>query len=94
LKFEFKTPWTTARRPKKPKKAQEGHLEEGKPQKPMRGKKSRMVKTELRGARNAQNQHRISKEQEKLKICRKAQNEHSPWNQLHLTLSLQALHLR
>jgi hypothetical protein len=26
LKFKFKTPWSTARRPKKPRKTQEGHL--------------------------------------------------------------------
>jgi hypothetical protein len=30
LKFESKAPWSTARRPKKPRKAQKGHLEEGK----------------------------------------------------------------
>jgi hypothetical protein len=40
LKFEFKTPWSIARRPKKPIKAQEGHLEEGKPQKPTKDSKS------------------------------------------------------
>jgi hypothetical protein len=41
LKFESKTPWSTDRRPKKPRKAQDGHLEEGKPQKPTKGKKKR-----------------------------------------------------
>jgi hypothetical protein len=40
LKFESKTPWNTTRRPKKPRKAQEGHLEEGKLQKPANGMKS------------------------------------------------------
>jgi hypothetical protein len=38
LKFESKTPWSTARRPKKPNKAQEGHLEEGQSQKLTKGK--------------------------------------------------------
>jgi hypothetical protein len=40
LKFESNIPWSTARRPKKPRKAQEGHLEEGKPQRPTKGQKS------------------------------------------------------
>jgi hypothetical protein len=40
LKFESKTPRSTARRSKKPKKAQEGHLEDGKPQKLTTGTKS------------------------------------------------------
>jgi hypothetical protein len=40
LKFKFKIPWSTARRPKKPKKTQEGHLEDGKPQKLTKCKKS------------------------------------------------------
>jgi hypothetical protein len=40
LKFESKTRWSVARRPKKPRKTQEGHLEEGKPQKPTKGTKS------------------------------------------------------
>jgi hypothetical protein len=44
LKFEFKTPWRTDRRPKKPRKAQEGHLEEGKPQKLIKGMKSGKAK--------------------------------------------------
>jgi hypothetical protein len=44
LKFKSKTPWSTARRPKKPRKAQEGHLEEGKPQKPTTGKKGGKAK--------------------------------------------------
>jgi hypothetical protein len=44
LKFESKTPWSTARRPKKPRKAQKGHLEEGKLQKPVNGTKSGKVK--------------------------------------------------
>jgi hypothetical protein len=40
-KFEVRIqdPRSTARRPKKPRKAQEGHLEEGKPQKPTKGTK-------------------------------------------------------
>jgi hypothetical protein len=44
LKFEYKTPGSTARRPKKPRKAQEGHLEKGKPQKPTEGKKNSKAK--------------------------------------------------
>jgi hypothetical protein len=44
LKFESKIPWSTARRPKKPRKAQEGHLEDGKPQKPTEGTKSDKAK--------------------------------------------------
>jgi hypothetical protein len=42
------------------------------------GKGKQNGKKELRKARNAQNQHISSKEQEKLKICIKAQNQHSP----------------
>jgi hypothetical protein len=44
LKFKSKTPWSTARRPKKAKKAQEIYLDEGQPQKPTKGKKSGKVK--------------------------------------------------
>jgi hypothetical protein len=44
LKFESKIPWSTARRPKKPRKTQEGHLEEGKSQKPTKGTKCGKVK--------------------------------------------------
>jgi hypothetical protein len=40
LKFESKTSWSTARRLKKLRKTQEDHLEEGKPQNPIKGKKS------------------------------------------------------
>jgi hypothetical protein len=47
---------------KKLRKAQEGHLEEGKPQKPTKGTKGR----------------KITKKQEKLKIKAKAQDQHSP----------------
>jgi hypothetical protein len=41
MNFESKTPWSTARRPKKTRKAQEGHLKEGKPQKPTKGHEKR-----------------------------------------------------
>jgi hypothetical protein len=44
LKFESKNPWSTARRPKKPRKAQQGHLKERKPQKPTEGMKSGKAK--------------------------------------------------
>jgi hypothetical protein len=67
LKFESKTPSSTARRPKKLRNAQEGHLEEGKPQKPANnmktGKAKQNDKKELRKAQNtreAQNQHKSS----------------------------------
>jgi hypothetical protein len=43
LKFKSKIPWSTDRRPKKPRKAQ-GHLEEGKPQKPANGTESGKTK--------------------------------------------------
>jgi hypothetical protein len=66
--FESKTPWSTGRRPKKPRKAQEGHLEEGKPQKSANGTKSGKTKQtgkeELEKAQpkaKAQNQHKSSK---------------------------------
>jgi hypothetical protein len=44
LKFESKTPWSTAKRPKKPRKAQESHLKEGKSQKLANGMKSGKAK--------------------------------------------------
>jgi hypothetical protein len=44
LKFQSKTPGSTARRPKKLRKAQKGHLEEEKPQKSTQGKKSDKTK--------------------------------------------------
>jgi hypothetical protein len=44
LKFKSKTPSSTVRIPKKPRKAQEGHLEEGKPQKATTDKKSGKAK--------------------------------------------------
>jgi hypothetical protein len=66
LKFESKTPRSTARRPKKTRKAEEGNLEAGKLQKPANGVKSGKAK------------QNVKKEQEKLKIKTKAQNEHSP----------------
>jgi hypothetical protein len=54
LKFESKTPWNTARRPKKPRKAQECHQEEEKLQKPTKttksGKAEQNGKEELRKA--------------------------------------------
>jgi hypothetical protein len=101
LKFESKTAWCIARKPKKPRKAQEGHLEEGKPQKPTIGKKS--GKTRQNGSEElerAQRSKKRSKSTQKLKKARKAQKLHKsskstpPWNQLPLTLSTQALPLR
>jgi hypothetical protein len=68
LKFESKNPRSTARRPKKPRKSQEGHLEEGKPQKPANstesGKAKQNGKEELGKAQTkakAQNQYKSSK---------------------------------
>jgi DNA replication initiation complex subunit (GINS family) len=66
LKFESKIPWSTARRPIKPRKAQEGYLEEGKPQKPTKGKKS--VEAKENG----------KEEQENLKLKANTQNQHPP----------------
>jgi hypothetical protein len=69
LKFESKTPWSTARRPKKPRKAQEGHLEEGKPQKPVNGMKSGKAKQNgKKELREAQKSKKSSKSVQKLKI--------------------------
>jgi hypothetical protein len=79
-------------------KAQECHVEEGKPQKPANSTKSGKVKQN--GKKELRKPHRSkksSKPRQKLKIntkAQKAQNQHSPWNQLHLTLSMQALPLR
>jgi hypothetical protein len=63
LKFLSKTPWSTARRPKKGRKSQEGHLEEGKPQKLANGTKSGKAKQN-----GKEELGKSSKEQEKLKI--------------------------
>jgi hypothetical protein len=95
LKFKSKTPWSTATRPKKPRKAQEGHLEDGKPQKPAKGKKSGKTKQNgKKELRKTQKSKKSSKSTQKLKINTKAQNRHSPWNQLPLTLWMEALSLR
>jgi hypothetical protein len=69
LKFESKTPWSTARRPKKPRKAQEGHIEEENPQKSANDTKSSKSKQNDKERAN-----KSSEEQEKLKINIKAQN--------------------
>jgi hypothetical protein len=75
LKFESKTPWSTARRPKKPRKTQEGHLEEGKPQKPAystkSGKGKQIGKEEVGKAQKSKkssNQGKNSKSAQNLKI--------------------------
>jgi hypothetical protein len=69
LKFEFKTPLSTARRLKKPRKAQEIHLEEGNHKSQHKTRKavkpSKIAKKSSKGlkrARKVQNQHRRSKE--------------------------------
>jgi hypothetical protein len=69
LKFKSKTPWSTARRPIKPRKAQEGHLEEGKPQKPANGTKSGKAKQNSNEElEKAYKSRRSSKLKQKLKI--------------------------
>jgi hypothetical protein len=69
LKFKSKIPWSTARRPKKASKAQEGHLEEGKPQKPTKGKKSGKAKQNGKEEPGkAQKSKKSSKSKQKLKI--------------------------
>jgi hypothetical protein len=77
LKYESKIPLSTARRPKKLRKAQEGHLEEGRPQKPTKGTKSgkanQNCKEELRKTPTSKKR---SKSTQKLKRARKAQNQH------------------
>jgi hypothetical protein len=68
LKFESKTQWGTARRPKSWRKAQEGHLEEVKPQKPANGKNSGKVKQhDKEELRKAQNKKKATKKSSKLK---------------------------
>jgi hypothetical protein len=69
LKFESKIPWSTARRPKKLRKAQESHLEKGKLQKPTQGKKS--GKANQNGKKElvkAQKSKKSSNSTQKLKI--------------------------
>jgi hypothetical protein len=62
-------PWSTARRLKKPRKAQESHLEEGKPQKLITGKKDRKAKQNgKKELRRAQKSKKRSKTAQKLKI--------------------------
>jgi hypothetical protein len=69
LKFESKIPWSTARRPKKSRKAQEGHLEEGKPQKSTKDKKNDKAKQNGKEEfREAQKSKKSSKWKQKLKI--------------------------
>jgi hypothetical protein len=80
LKFESKTLWSTARRPKKSRKTKEGHLEEGKPQKPIKRheKRQSQSKWQIRVKKS-------SEEQEKLKIKAKAQNRSKSILPLKLT---------
>jgi hypothetical protein len=69
LKFESKTPWGTARRPKKARKAQEGHVEGGKPQKPAEGTKSGKAKqNDKEELRKTQKSKKSLKSAQKLKI--------------------------
>jgi hypothetical protein len=69
LKFESKTPWSTARRLKKTKKAQEGHLEEGKLKKPTKGTKNGKAKQNgKKELEKAQKSKKGSKSAQKLKI--------------------------
>jgi hypothetical protein len=69
LKFKSKTPWSIGRRPKKPRNAQEGHLKEGKPQKPANGMKSGKAKQNgKKELRKAQKRKKSSKSAQKFKI--------------------------
>jgi hypothetical protein len=69
LKFESKTPWSTAGRPRKPRKAQEGHLEEGKLQEPTKRMKSGKAKQNgKKDLRKGQKNKKSSKSTQKLKI--------------------------
>jgi hypothetical protein len=62
LKFESKITWSTTRRSKQPRKAQEGHLEEGIPQKLTKGKKNGKAKRNgKKELGKAQSQHKCSK---------------------------------
>jgi hypothetical protein len=83
LKFKSKNPWSTARRPKKPRKAQEGHLEEGKPQKPANDTKS--------GKAKQNGKEEIRKAQKSKKSSNRGKSSKST---LPLTLSMQTLPLR
>jgi hypothetical protein len=88
LKFEFKTSRSTARRPKKSRKAQEGHLEEVKLYKPANSTKSgKAKKNGKEELRKAQKSKKSSKSKQRLKINR-------PPEMNPLTLSMQALPLR
>jgi hypothetical protein len=70
---------STARRPKKTRKAQEGHLEDGKPQKPANGMKSGKAKRNgKKELGKAQKSKKSSNSTQKLKNSAKAQNQHSP----------------
>jgi hypothetical protein len=95
LKFESKIPWSIGRRPKKPWKAQEGHLEDGNRKSQL---KAQNVESQAKWQRRAR---KSSDEQEKLKINTEAQKSKKspkaaqklkintpPWNQLPLTLSM------
>jgi hypothetical protein len=78
-KFEvqIQDPWSTTRRLKKPRKAQEGHVEEGKPQNPTKSKKSGKAKQNGKEElERAQMSKESSKSTQKLKRARKAQNRH------------------
>jgi hypothetical protein len=77
LKFESKISRSTARRPKKLKKAQESYIEGGKSQKPPKGKKcgkaNQNGKEELR---KTQKSKKCSKSTQKFKRARNAQKQH------------------
>jgi hypothetical protein len=64
-------PDSNSNRPKRPRKTQEGHLEEGKLQKPIKDKKSGKAKQKWQ-----KRAKKSSEEQEKLKLKPNAQNQH------------------
>jgi hypothetical protein len=83
LNFKSKTPWSTTRRPIKPRKVQEGHIKEGNRKIQQKARKaakpSKMAKKSSEGLKRAgktKNQHRSLKEQEKLNLKSNAQNQH------------------
>jgi hypothetical protein len=65
FKFQIQDPIKHNKETKKLRKAQEGHLEEGKPQKPTKGTKGRKI---MKKARKAQNQSKSSRSSLSLKL--------------------------
>jgi hypothetical protein len=88
LMFKSKTPWSIARRPKSQWKAQEGHLEEGKPQRSTKGMKSDKAK------QNGKEELRKAQKSKKNSKQSKSSKSTLPLKSTPPTLSMQALPLR